>query len=142
MTRRWAHVLALHPALMILGTACGVWLTVGVIPAVLAALLVALDRLVPSKRVLATVAVVVIGLVPVLWFVGSSAPLTPPAPRIQANTLAHMVGGLGVWLLFVAVLVEREKPLVSSHRQVSARLGGSSMLKKDVDVKEWRNEQT
>lgn len=82
-------------------------LTVGVVTGVIAGVLLALDRLVlPDRHVLATGAVVALVLVPVFWFLGSDLPLTPPAPRIQSNTLAHHVGGLAVWLLFLSVMME------------------------------------
>lgn len=96
--------------------AAAVWFTVGPLSAVAAPLIVAVDRRISAeRRLLATSAVVALTLVPVLWFVGTGLPLTPPAARIQDNVLAHEVGGLAVWLLFLAVLLDRgDRPTPSS----------------------------
>lgn len=85
----------------------GVWVTVGPLAAaVVAGLLVIHRLLLPGRRVLATAALIGFVLIPVVWFVGSGLPLSPPAPRIQDNVLAHQVGGLAVWFLFIAVMDE------------------------------------
>lgn len=87
--------------------ALGVAVTVGVPVALVVLALLAMNRVVgPQRRLLSTAAVVVLAVVPIAWFAGSSLPLSPPAPRIQDNELAHQVGGLGVWLLFLAALFD------------------------------------
>ncbi|MDO5501541.1 MAG: hypothetical protein Q4G67_00065 [Actinomycetia bacterium] len=45
-------------------------------------------------------------MTPLMWFAGSSLPLSPSVPRIQDNLPVHTVAGIAVWLLFVAALVD------------------------------------
>ncbi|GGB67657.1 hypothetical protein N798_14510 [Knoellia flava TL1] len=84
-----------------------VWATVGWVAAVAAVLLLVADRLVwPGRRILATAAAALVVAVPVVWFLGSSLPLFPPSVRLNDNLLAHQLGGLAVWTLFLAACVE------------------------------------
>lgn len=84
-----------------------VWATVGEVAAIVVlALLVTERRLLRGRRVLATSAVVLLAAVPAAWFLGSSLPLFPPAARLNDNLLAHHLGGLAVWTLFLAAIVE------------------------------------
>lgn len=84
-----------------------VWFTVGWIPALLALALLVADRVVrPGSHVLATAGVVLLVCLPLVWFLGSSLPLYPPAPRLNDNLLAHQLGGLALWTLFLAACVE------------------------------------
>ncbi|WP_427383067.1 hypothetical protein [Janibacter sp. G56] len=84
-----------------------VWATVGPAPAVLmGGLLLAHWWAGPKRRLLSTAAVVLVISLPVLWFLGSSVPLTPPATRISDNLVAHQAGGLAIWTLFLAAWVE------------------------------------
>lgn len=93
--------------LLWLAAALGVWATVGWVPAFVALALLVADRVLrPDDHVLATAALALLAAVPVLWFVGSSLPLWPPSTRLDDNVLAHQVGGLAVWTLFLAACVE------------------------------------
>lgn len=84
-----------------------VWFTVGWIPALVTLALLAAERVVrPGSHVLATAAVVLLVCLPVVWFLGSALPLYPPAPRLNDNLLAHQLGGLALWTLFLAACVE------------------------------------
>lgn len=95
-----------EPALWLLAGAA-VWSTVGWVAAVAAVLLLVADRLLwPGRRILATAAVGVLVAVPVAWFLGSSLPLFPPSTRLNDNLVAHHLGGLAVWTLFLAACVE------------------------------------
>lgn len=101
--RAWA---AWEPVLWLLAAAA-VWATVGWMAALMALLLLVLDRAVwPDRRVLPTAAVVLLVAVPFAWFLGSSLPLFPPSPRLNDNLLAHHVGGLAIWVLFLAAVVD------------------------------------
>lgn len=87
--------------------ALAVWATVGSVPAIVALLLIVGERVVrPDGHVLATAAVVLLALVPVAWFLGSSLPLFPPSLRLNDNLVAHQLGGLAIWTLFLAACVE------------------------------------
>lgn len=86
-----------------------VWLTVGPIAGLVTALVVTVDRWRSRARVLPLATMSALVLVPVAWFQGSRVPLTSPGPRVLDNTLAHHVGGLAVWLLFLAALVEHHR---------------------------------
>jgi len=93
-----------------------VGLTVGMVPGVIAGALVLVDQiLLPGRSLLATSAVVALGLVPILWFVGSELPLSPPAVRVQDNVAAHHAAGLAIWLMFLTVAFEvrivRKEPM-------------------------------
>lgn len=93
--------------ILAVGTTVALWLTVGLVTGIIAGILVVLDRLVlPGRHVLATSAVVALALIPILWFVGSELPLSPPALRIQDNAVAHHIGGLAVWLLFLSAVTD------------------------------------
>lgn len=95
-------------------------LTVGTVPAVLAMGILLADRYVfPDKRLVASAAFGALVVLPFVWFLGSSLPLMPPAPRIQDNTWAHQVGGLAVWLLFIVPWVDRAAE--STGRDAAAR---------------------
>lgn len=84
-----------------------VWATVDWAPALVVLGLLVGDRLLrPDEHVLATAAVVLIVAVPVVWFLGSTLPLSPPSARLNDNVLAHQVGGLAVWTLFLAACAE------------------------------------
>jgi hypothetical protein len=97
--RFWVGVAALGVAVL---------LTVGWAPALLAVGILLLDRFVlPGRHLVATCAVVALGCLPILWFAGSSLPLMPPSARIQDNTWTHQMGGLAVWLVFVAAWIDR-----------------------------------
>ena len=98
---------ALAEMLLWLLAALAVWATVGVVASIVVlALLIAERRLLPGRRVLATAAVALLAAVPAAWFLGSSLPLFPPATRLNDNLLAHHLGGLAVWTLFLAAVVE------------------------------------
>ncbi|GAA4121509.1 hypothetical protein GCM10022415_24370 [Knoellia locipacati] len=95
-----------EPPLWLLAAAA-VWATVGWVAAVVALLLLVGERVVrPGGRVLATAAVVLLVAVPVAWFLGSSLPLYPPATRLNDNLVAHHIGGLAIWVHFLAACVE------------------------------------
>ena len=95
-----------EPALWLLAVA-GAWVTVGGVVALLVLLLLVGERVVrPGGRVLATASVVLLVLVPLAWFLGSALPLDPPAARLNDNLVAHHLGGLAVWVLFLAACVE------------------------------------
>lgn len=84
-----------------------VWWTVGPVAAggVLAVLV--LDWVVlPGRRVLAFASVTAMLLVPVAWSGGSLMPLWPAVARAKDNLIAHQVGGLALWLLFLTVVVD------------------------------------
>lgn len=84
-----------------------VWVTVGWLPAIVTLLLIVGERLLrPDDHVLASAAVVFLVLVPIAWFLGSSLPLFPPSLRLSDNLVAHQVGGLAIWTLFLAACVE------------------------------------
>jgi hypothetical protein len=75
--------------------------------ALVALALLLIERLVrPKSHVLSTVAVLLLVAVPIAWFLGSSLPLFPPASRLNDNVVAHHLGGLAVWVLFLAACVE------------------------------------
>lgn len=94
-------------ALLWVLAAAGVWATVGWVAAGLALVLLVADRLLlPGRKVLPTAAVVLLAAVPVAWFLGSSLPFIPPATRLNDNLVAHHLGGLAVWTLFLAAAVE------------------------------------
>lgn len=98
---------AARNGLIVGAAALAVWLTVGLVASVAAGVLVALQRLGPQeRRIVATAAVIAMMLLPVAWFAGSVLPLFPPATRIQENSLAHQLGGLAMWLLFLAVVLD------------------------------------
>jgi hypothetical protein len=85
-----------------------VLVTVGWVPSLLMVGILLTQRFVlPDRPVVASAAVVCLVALPILWFVGSSLPFTPAAPRIRDNTWAHQVGGLAVWLLFIAAWKDR-----------------------------------
>ena len=86
----------------------GVLLTVGPVPAALAAL-VALTLGRSTRRLLTAAAVLLAAVVPV-WFLGSSIPLAEAATRVQDNDLVHALAGVGVWLLSVAVVRDVAAP--------------------------------
>lgn len=69
----------------------------------------------PSRKVLATASVVLLFALPLVWLFGSSLPLSPPSPRLQDNVAAHQLGGLAIWLLFVAAWRD-VSPLERSQR--------------------------
>ncbi|MDN5715805.1 MAG: hypothetical protein L0G89_01080 [Janibacter sp.] len=93
-----------------------IFVTVGGVAAFVAMIVLALDRAVlPARRVLGTFAVVAFALVPLLWFAGSTLPLDPPIPRIQANAAAHQAGGVAVWMLFLTVCFTLRPHEGSSH---------------------------
>jgi len=95
-----------EPLLWVLAGAA-VWATVGWVAAATAVLLLVADRLLwPGRRVLSTAALVLLAAVPVAWFLGSSLPLFPPSTRLNDNLVAHHLGGLAVWTLFLAACVE------------------------------------
>lgn len=95
-----------EPLVWVVATAA-VWFTVGWLPAVVALLLIVGERLVrPHDHILATAAVVFLVLVPIAWFLGSSLPLFPPSLRLNDNLIAHQLGGLAIWTLFLAACVE------------------------------------
>lgn len=103
-----------EPALWVVA-AMAVWVTVGWIPALVALVLLGGDRVLwPGRRVLATAAVVLVAAVPLAWFLGSSLPLYPPSTRLNDNLLAHQVGGLAIWVMFLAAVVE-VRPRESDH---------------------------
>lgn len=80
-----------------------VWVTVGAWAALGAAVLLVGNLLVsPSRRILATSAVMMFVALPLVWLLGSTLPLSPPSPRLQDNVAAHQLGGLALWMLFVA----------------------------------------
>lgn len=94
-------------ALAWLVAAVAVWSTVGWVPAIVALFLIVGERVWrPDAHVLATAAVVLLALVPVAWFLGSSLPLFPPSLRLNDNLVAHQTGGLAIWTLFFAACVE------------------------------------
>lgn len=108
---RWWHWVIL------LGTTAGVAVTVGYVAAGLCAVLGAVSLLRRTPRLLAVAALAATVLVPIMWFAGSDLPLSTPAPRIQDNALAHQVGGLAVWLMFLAVVLDENR----STRYAGAR---------------------
>ena len=95
--------------LILAGSVVGVAVTVGYVVAALAAVLGAISLRWRQPRLLSLAAFAAMVLVPLTWFAGSGLPLSPPAPRIQDNTLAHHVGGLAVWLMFVAVVLDENR---------------------------------
>lgn len=91
--------------------------TVGVPAAAAVGVLLALDQYWGGRRhVLADAAIAGLCLLPVVWFLGSSEPLFPPAPRIQDNPFAHQLGGAVLWLMALAVLTDLRR----SEERVSA----------------------
>lgn len=95
-----------EPLIWVLASAA-VWFTVGWLPAIVTLLLLIGERMLrPDDHVLATAAVVLLVLVPITWFLGSSLPLFPPSLRLNDNLVAHQVGGLAIWTLFLAACVE------------------------------------
>ncbi|KGN32687.1 hypothetical protein N802_17155 [Knoellia sinensis KCTC 19936] len=95
-----------EPVLWLVVAIC-VWGTVGWLPAIVVLVLLVAERVIrPGSHVLSTAAVVLLAAIPVAWFLGSSLPLYPPAPRLNDNTLAHQLGGLAIWTLFLAACVE------------------------------------
>lgn len=80
-----------------------VWVTVGVWAASAAVVLLVWDQLsAPGREVLANAALGLVILIPVVWLLGSTLPLSPPSPRLQDNVAAHQLGGLAIWMLCVA----------------------------------------
>lgn len=122
---RWRY---LH-VLVTVGSVVGVWASVGAGAALVAAMLAALELVWPGRRILATAALIALILVPLVWFAGSDLPLSPPAPRIQDNALAHHVGGLAVWLMFLAALLERDEGI---PRPGTSRQDDRSQMKEDA----------
>lgn len=97
---------AWEPVLWVVAAAA-VWASVGWLPGIVVLLLIVGERLVkPDGHVLATAAVALLVSVPALWFLGSSLPLFPPSARLNDNLVAHQVGGLAIWTLFLASCVE------------------------------------
>lgn len=95
-----------EPAVWVVAGA-GVWFTVGWLPALVVVALLVIERVVrPGTHVLANSGVALLVLVPIAWFLGSSLPLFPPATRLNDNLLAHQLGGLAIWILFLAACVE------------------------------------
>ena len=98
-----------------------IYFTVGTVPAVLAMGILLADRYVfPDRRLVASAAVGVLVVLPFVWFLGSSLPLMPPAPRIRDNAWAHQLGGLAVWLLFISPWVDRAQGFTDPDRAVRA----------------------
>lgn len=92
----------------VLSAGAAVWVTVGWVPSLLMVGILLSQRFVlPDRPVVASAAVVGLIALPIVWLVGSSLPLTPAVPRIRDNTWAHQVGGLAVWLLFLAAWRDR-----------------------------------
>src|SRR5690606_30155045 len=85
----------------------GVWASAGILTSILAITAGVLEDVWPRRRILATAALVTLLLLPVVSFAVPTLPLSPPAVRIQENPLAHHVGGLAVWLMFLAALLDR-----------------------------------
>lgn len=93
-----------------------VWLTVGKWAAVAAAVLLLWDVVAaPSRKVLATASVALLVALPLVWLLGSSLPLSTPSLRLQDNVAAHQLGGLAIWMLFVAAWRD-VSPLERSQR--------------------------
>lgn len=110
-TARW------RPPVLTLLAAVAVLTTVGAPAAVAVTLLFLLDQYWGGHRhVLADAAILGLLLLPAVWFLGSSEPLFPPAPRIEDNAAAHQIGGAVVWLLALAVMTDhlRREERVSS----------------------------
>ncbi|EAP99252.1 hypothetical protein JNB_03750 [Janibacter sp. HTCC2649] len=87
--------------------ACLVWLTVGIWAALGAVLLLVWDRWIsPGRKVLANATVVLFVAIPVVWLLGTGVALNLPSQRLQDNVAAHQLGGLAMWMLCVAVLLD------------------------------------
>ena len=94
-------------ALMWMAAPAAVWVTVGWLPALVTLVLIVGEQLImPNRHVLSTAAVAFLVLVPIAWFLGSSLPLSPPSLRLNDNLVAHQLGGLAIWTLFLAACVE------------------------------------
>lgn len=95
------------PVLVAVVTAPAVWWTVGPIAAGLVLAVLVLDwAVLPGRRILGSAAVMAMVLLPIAWSAGSGLPLYPAVPRAQENLLAHHVGGVAIWLVFLSVLVD------------------------------------
>lgn len=100
----WRHLVLVGATLVV---SLSVLATVGGLAACVVGSLLILDLVSRrSQHLLANAALVALLLLPAIWFIGATGPLYPPAPRIQANTLAHQIGGAAVWLMALAVVVE------------------------------------
>lgn len=81
------------------------WWTVGPLASgIIIVLFVLRWFVVPKRQIFQPAAVIAMAGVPVGWFAGSTLPLLPAAVRIGDNPTAHVIGGLAVWLLFLAAL--------------------------------------
>lgn len=95
------------PVLLAVIAAPSVWWTVGPLAAGLVLVVLVLDWVVlPGRGILGSAAVVAMVLLPIAWSAGSGLPLYPAVPRAQANLLAHHLGGVAIWLVFLSVLVD------------------------------------
>lgn len=83
-----------------------VWATVGLSPALAVVALLVARAAAPGRRVMSTAAVALMALVPLAWFAGSTLPLWPPVTRLSDNVVSHQLGGLAVWVVFLAACLE------------------------------------
>ncbi len=83
----------------------GVYLSVGPVPALVVAGLCVVHLARGDRSHLMGAVALILGLAMVCaWFAGSSVPMTSAAARAQDNWLAHVLGGLAVWIMLLGVV--------------------------------------